>query len=75
MLQLGVCTPLVRLQACYPASQHGLTASFVSLVFSSQWPTLPQLYVKGEFVGGCDIVSDMHKSGELAELLADFVKK
>ncbi|MFZ9888575.1 MAG: Grx4 family monothiol glutaredoxin [Myxococcota bacterium] len=35
----------------------------------SDWPTIPQLYVKGEFVGGCDIVRDMHGSGELAEVL------
>lgn len=36
----------------------------------SDWPTIPQLYIKGEFIGGCDIVSEMHESGELAELLA-----
>ena len=35
----------------------------------SQWPTVPQLYVKGEFAGGCDIVREMHESGELRELL------
>jgi monothiol glutaredoxin len=35
----------------------------------SQWPTIPQLYVKGEFVGGCDIVREMAGSGELRELL------
>ena len=35
----------------------------------SDWPTIPQLYVKGEFVGGCDIIQDMHKSGELSEVL------
>jgi len=34
----------------------------------SQWPTIPQLYVKGEFVGGCDIVREMFQSGELEEL-------
>ena len=34
----------------------------------SNWPTVPQLYVKGEFVGGCDIVREMYQSGELAEL-------
>lgn len=34
------------------------------------WPTFPQLYVDGEFVGGCDIVSQLHASGELAPLLA-----
>lgn len=36
----------------------------------SDWPTIPQLYVKGEFIGGCDIVRDMYESGELAELVA-----
>ncbi|MDQ6950762.1 MAG: Grx4 family monothiol glutaredoxin [Mariprofundales bacterium] len=36
----------------------------------SDWPTIPQLYVKGEFVGGCDIVREMHDSGELQTLLA-----
>jgi len=36
----------------------------------SEWPTIPQLYVKGEFVGGCDIISEMQENGELAELLA-----
>ncbi|RKP38075.1 thioredoxin-like protein, partial [Dimargaris cristalligena] len=35
----------------------------------SQWPTIPQVYIKGEFVGGCDIMLNMHKSGELEELL------
>lgn len=37
----------------------------------SNWPTIPQLYVKGEFVGGCDIVRDMYESGELTTLLKD----
>jgi monothiol glutaredoxin len=36
----------------------------------SDWPTVPQLYVKGEFVGGCDIVREMFETGELARLLA-----
>ena len=35
----------------------------------SQWPTIPQLYVKGEFVGGCDIVREMFQQGELQPLL------
>ncbi|HEY3917901.1 MAG TPA: Grx4 family monothiol glutaredoxin [Stellaceae bacterium] len=35
----------------------------------SNWPTVPQLYVKGEFVGGCDIVREMYESGELQEYL------
>ena len=37
----------------------------------SNWPTFPQLYVKGELVGGCDIVMEMFESGELQNLLAD----
>lgn len=37
----------------------------------SDWPTIPQLYVKGEFVGGSDIMMEMYESGELAELMAE----
>jgi monothiol glutaredoxin len=37
----------------------------------SDWPTIPQLYVKGEFVGGCDIVREMFQSGELKTLFED----
>lgn len=40
----------------------------------SQWPTFPQLYIKGEFVGGCDIMTQMQKAGELAALLKDVPK-
>src|SRR5580704_7543161 len=36
----------------------------------SDWPTIPQLYVDGAFIGGCDIVLEMHSTGELAEALA-----
>jgi monothiol glutaredoxin len=46
-----------------PALRQGIKAF-------SDWPTVPQLYVKGEFVGGCDIVREMYLSGELAELFA-----
>jgi len=35
----------------------------------ANWPTIPQLYVKGEFVGGCDIMREMYQSGELQKLL------
>jgi len=38
----------------------------------ADWPTIPQLYIKGEFMGGCDIVNEMHANGELAELLKPF---
>ena len=37
----------------------------------SQWPTIPQLYVKGEFVGGCDIIREMFQAGEMEGLLKD----
>ena len=37
----------------------------------SNWPTIPQLYVKGEFVGGCDIITEMYQSGELEGLFAE----
>ncbi len=37
----------------------------------SDWPTIPQLYIKGEFVGGCDIIKEMFQSGELKQLMAD----
>ena len=37
----------------------------------SQWPTVPQLYVKGEFIGGCDIMVEMDESGELKQLLGE----
>ena len=45
-----------------PALRHGIKAF-------SDWPTVPQLYVKGEFVGGCDIVGEMYETGELTQLL------
>jgi monothiol glutaredoxin len=37
----------------------------------SNWPTIPQLYIKQEFIGGCDITREMYQSGELQQLLAD----
>ena len=37
----------------------------------SDWPTIPQLYVKGEFVGGCDIIREMAENGELQQLMRD----
>ena len=37
----------------------------------SSWPTIPQLYVKGEFVGGCDIIREMFQAGELQDMLAE----
>ena len=37
----------------------------------SEWPTIPQLYIKNEFVGGCDIIKEMYESGELKKILED----
>ena len=47
-----------------PALREGIKAF-------SNWPTIPQLYVKGEFVGGCDIIREMASTGELKALLAE----
>ena len=47
-----------------PAIREGIKAY-------SSWPTIPQLYVKGEFVGGCDIVREMFQAGELKQLFDD----
>lgn len=41
------------------------------LVEYASWPTLPQCYVRGEFIGGCDILTEMYQSGELKALLGD----
>lgn len=46
-----------------PAIREGIKAF-------SDWPTIPQLYVRGEFIGGCDIVREMYEAGELEEVLA-----
>jgi monothiol glutaredoxin len=49
----------------------GLTLSGTGIKEYSDWPTIPQLYVDKEFVGGCDIVVSMHQSGELAKMLEE----
>lgn len=46
----------------YPAVREGIKKF-------SEWPTIPQLYVDGEFLGGCDIITGMHESGELKDIL------
>ena len=40
----------------------------------ANWPTIPQLYIKGEFVGGCDIMKEMYQSGELQQMLEGLVQ-
>jgi monothiol glutaredoxin len=52
----------------YPAIREGVKKY-------ADWPTIPQLYVNGEFVGGCDIITSMHASGELKDLLAEEKKE
>ncbi len=41
----------------------------------SSWPTVPQVFIKGQFVGGCDIVTEMHQKGELKPLVEEAFKK
>lgn len=41
----------------------------------SNWPTIPQVYLNGKFLGGCDIVTEMHASGELAPIIAEALKE
>ncbi len=62
-------------------SQLGVTFKDVNVLESDElrqaikdftdWPTIPQLYIKGEFVGGCDIIREMYEEGELKQLLED----
>ena len=49
-----------------------MLVSFPSL---REWPTVPQLFVGGEFVGGCDIMTSLFQSGELAQILEESAKK
>ena len=63
LLQLGVAFKGVDVLAD-DAIRQGIKAF-------SNWPTIPQVYVKGEFVGGCDIVREMYQSGELQRLLEE----
>lgn len=44
-------------------------AAFTGVKEYSEWPTIPQLYLEKEFIGGCDILMSMHQNGELAKLL------
>jgi monothiol glutaredoxin len=39
----------------------------------SDWPTIPQLYIDGKFIGGCDIVIELHQNGQLLELLKNYI--
>jgi monothiol glutaredoxin len=73
--------PMCGFSARTVAALNALDASFAAvdilpdprirqeLSTISEWPTIPQLFVRGEFVGGCDIVTEMYESGELATAL------
>jgi len=67
-----VCRILDRV-GCKYASRNVLENNAVrqGVKTFSDWPTIPQLYVKGEFVGGCDIITEMFKEGELEQLMKD----
>jgi monothiol glutaredoxin len=73
--ECGYSANVVRILSTYPGLQYGsrnvLADPFVreAIKTFSDWPTLPQLFVKGEFVGGSDIISEMYKKGELDSLL------
>jgi len=73
--QCGFSAQVVRVLAAHGVVPHGEdvlqdAALRAAMKDFSAWPTFPQLYVRGEFVGGCDIVTAMHQSGELKALLA-----
>ncbi len=77
--QCGFSAQAVRLLAANGVAVHGedvLKDAGLRVLMKdfSQWPTFPQLYVKGEFVGGCDIMTQMQKAGELEALLKDVPK-
>jgi monothiol glutaredoxin len=77
----GFSANVVKILNAYPGVKFGsrdvLEDEYVREAIKqfSDWPTLPQLFVKGEFVGGSDIVGNMYKSGELDKLLGASPKK
>ena len=62
-------TPGVRCEQFRRGRRYADQGVYENLQYYANWPTFPQLYVKGELVGGADIVSDMHQQGELQKLL------
>ena len=73
--QCGFSAAVVAVLRHYDVAIHGIDVLAHPLVRQaiktySDWPTIPQLYLNGAFVGGCDIVREMHATGELAELIA-----
>jgi monothiol glutaredoxin len=73
--QCGFSAAVVQVLARYDVPVHTVDvladpAVRQAIKTFSDWPTIPQLYVDGAFVGGCDIVREMHETGELADVLA-----
>ena len=73
--QCGFSAAVVQMLAHYGVTVHAVDvlanpAVRQAVKTFSDWPTIPQLYVDGAFIGGCDIVLEMHKTGELAEAFA-----
>lgn len=68
-------------QVVHVLNQHGATFKDIDVLADwdvregikeiNNWPTIPQLFVKGKFIGGCDITMELHRSGELKTILAD----
>lgn len=73
--QCGFSAAVVEVLRHYDVPVHAIDvladpATRQAIKTYSDWPTVPQLYVNGTFVGGCDIVREIHGTGELAELIA-----
>ena len=73
--QCGFSAMVVELLRHYEVPVHAVDALLdpalrQAIKAFSDWPTIPQLYVNGAFIGGCDIVREMHGTGELGELIA-----
>lgn len=74
--QCGFSAAVAQIMAVLGAQYHAVDVLQDSEIRQgikdfTNWPTIPQLYVKGEFVGGCDIIREMYESGELQQLLRD----
>lgn len=68
-LGLSPCPIALLTFNCFEIVKRGLTKYDAGIKEYSNWPTIPQLYINREFIGGCDILVSMHKNGDLAKLL------
>lgn len=70
----GFSAQVVKILGAYDAPFHSINVLAdwdirEGIKSYSNWPTIPQLYINGQFVGGCDIVSELHRKNQLAELI------